>query len=90
MEELLGDRVRTIGVSNFSIENFEKLSKTQRIPPAVNQIEIHPLLPQEELVKYCQDHNILGKISKICIKLRSSISLLKLIYISHCLFPSWK
>ncbi|CAO3655699.1 unnamed protein product [Mucor hiemalis] len=59
MEELLGDRVRAIGVSNFSIENFEKLSKTQRIPPAVNQIEIHPLLPQEELVKYCQDHNIL-------------------------------
>lgn len=73
MEELLGDRVRAIGVSNFSIENFEKLSKTQRIPPAVNQIEIHPLLPQEELVKYCQDHNILGKISKIYIKLRSSL-----------------
>lgn len=59
MEELVGDKVRTIGVSNFSIENFEKLSKSQRIPPAVNQIEIHPLLPQNELVKYCQEHNIL-------------------------------
>lgn len=60
MEELVGEKVRTIGVSNFSIENFEKLSKTQKIPPAVNQIEIHPFLPQFELVKYCQDHNILG------------------------------
>ncbi|KAG2205815.1 hypothetical protein INT47_003998 [Mucor saturninus] len=59
MEELVGEKVRTIGVSNFSIENFEKLSKTQKIPPAVNQIEIHPFLPQFELVKYCQEHNIL-------------------------------
>lgn len=62
MEELVGEKVRTIGVSNFSIANFEKLSKTQKIPPAVNQIEIHPFLPQDELVKYCQDHNILGKL----------------------------
>ncbi|GAA5807551.1 hypothetical protein MFLAVUS_000916 [Mucor flavus] len=63
MEELVGDKLRSIGVSNFSIENFEKLSKTQKIPPAVNQIEVHPFLPQFELVKYCQDHDILGEIT---------------------------
>lgn len=62
MEELVGDKVCAIGVSNFSIDNLEKLSKTQKIPPAVNQIEVHPLLPQNELIKYCQDHDILGKI----------------------------
>lgn len=38
MEKLVGDKVRTIGVSNFSIENLEKLSKTATIPPAVNQV----------------------------------------------------
>src|SRR5690606_17024339 len=30
-----------------------------KIPPAVNQIEIHPFLPQLELVKFCKEHNIL-------------------------------
>ncbi|KAI8890337.1 Aldo/keto reductase [Backusella circina FSU 941] len=59
MEKLVGDKVRAIGVSNYSIDNLEKLAKTCKITPAANQIEIHPYLPQDELVKYCQDHGIL-------------------------------
>lgn len=75
MEELVGDKVRAIGVSNFSIDNLEKLSKTQKIPPAVNQIEVHPLLPQNELIKYCQGHDILGKIETFREMLLSNSSL---------------
>jgi len=33
---------KSIGVSNFTIDNFEKLFKTARIKPAVNQIPLHP------------------------------------------------
>ena len=33
--------------------------ETCEIKPHVNQFEMHPLLPQTELVKFCQDHDIL-------------------------------
>lgn len=38
MEKLVGDRVRAIGVSNFNVAKLEKLAKTQKIVPAVNQV----------------------------------------------------
>jgi diketogulonate reductase-like aldo/keto reductase len=40
MEKLVGGKLRSIGVSNFSIENLEKLSTTAKIPPAVNQARL--------------------------------------------------
>jgi 2,5-diketo-D-gluconate reductase A len=42
-------RVRSIGVSNFEPEHLTTLIDTTGIVPAVNQIELHPLLPQHEL-----------------------------------------
>lgn len=36
------DKVKAIGVSNVSIEFFEKLLKEATVIPAVNQIELHP------------------------------------------------
>ncbi|GAA3290739.1 aldo/keto reductase [Streptomyces cinereospinus] len=41
--------VRSIGVSNFTVEHIERLEKETGVLPAVNQIELHPYLPQEEL-----------------------------------------
>jgi diketogulonate reductase-like aldo/keto reductase len=41
--------VRSIGVSNFTVEHIERLEKETGVLPSVNQIELHPLLPQEEL-----------------------------------------
>lgn len=38
MEKLVGPKVRAIGVSNFNIATLEKLAKTQKIVPAVNQV----------------------------------------------------
>ncbi|KAG1446056.1 hypothetical protein G6F56_009699 [Rhizopus delemar] len=59
LEKVVGDRVRAIGVSNFNIAKLEKLAKTQKIAPACNQIELHPFLPQDELLQYCKDHDII-------------------------------
>lgn len=42
-------RVRSIGVSNFEPEHLTVLIDSTGIVPAVNQIELHPLLPQSEL-----------------------------------------
>ncbi|KAG2228289.1 hypothetical protein INT45_011081 [Circinella minor] len=60
MEELVKvGLVKSIGVSNFTIPMLEQIQKECEIPPAVNQIEIHPSLPQEELVTYAKKHNII-------------------------------
>jgi 2,5-diketo-D-gluconate reductase A len=42
-------RVSSIGVSNFAPEHLRTLIDATGIVPAVNQIELHPLLPQREL-----------------------------------------
>ncbi|HEY2094840.1 MAG TPA: aldo/keto reductase, partial [Pseudonocardia sp.] len=52
-EKLLADgRARSIGVSNFQPAHLDRLAKETDTVPAVNQIELHPLLTQTELRKY--------------------------------------
>ncbi|KAI8583660.1 hypothetical protein K450DRAFT_222186 [Umbelopsis ramanniana AG] len=58
MEKLVGDRVRAIGVSNFTITKLQRLLKTAQITPAVNQVELHPYLPQTELLDFCKQNKI--------------------------------
>ncbi|MFF2848000.1 aldo/keto reductase [Streptomyces sp. NPDC058001] len=41
--------VRSIGVSNFTESHIERLESETGVLPSVNQIEMHPLLPQEAL-----------------------------------------
>lgn len=49
----------SIGVSNMSIKQLQKLKQKATIwPPAVNQVEVHPLHPQDELLNYCQQEGI--------------------------------
>lgn len=50
--------VRNIGVSNFGTAHLEKLARTARVTPAVNQLEVHPALQRRELVAYCRDRGI--------------------------------
>ena len=50
--------IRSIGVSNFGIYQLEDLLAHSDTVPAVNQIEIHPLWNQAELVSYCQSKGI--------------------------------
>ncbi|WP_425444591.1 aldo/keto reductase [Streptomyces phaeoluteigriseus] len=41
--------VRSIGVSNFTPSHIERLEKETGVLPAVNQVEVHPLFPQDAL-----------------------------------------
>jgi 2,5-diketo-D-gluconate reductase A len=49
---------RSIGVSNFQTHHLNKLRDETTITPAVNQIEVHPYLAQEELRAYDAQHGI--------------------------------
>ncbi|MFF3648655.1 aldo/keto reductase [Streptomyces sp. NPDC002181] len=42
-------RARAVGVSNFRPADLERLGTESPLVPAVNQIELHPLFPQDEL-----------------------------------------
>lgn len=51
-------KIRAIGVSNFLIHHIEPLMETE-VKPMVNQIEFHPGMMQQEIVRFCNDNNIL-------------------------------
>jgi D-xylose reductase len=55
MEELVtAGLVKHIGISNFGVSLIRDLLSTARIRPAVLQVESHPYLVQEKLLRYCQ------------------------------------
>jgi len=59
MEKLLDTgKVKAIGISNFSIKNTEELLKIAKIVPAVNQVELHPYLAQNDLLEYSKKKGI--------------------------------
>ena len=51
-------KTRAIGVCNYSVKFLEELLKEATTTPAVNQIENHPYLPQEDIVEFCQKNGI--------------------------------
>jgi diketogulonate reductase-like aldo/keto reductase len=50
-------RVKAIGVSNFTIRHLEQLMEVSDVIPAVNQIEFHPFIynEQKRLLEFCHD-----------------------------------
>ncbi|MFI0791434.1 aldo/keto reductase [Micromonospora rubida] len=59
LEELQRDgRARSIGVSNFQVPHLERLAAEATVAPAVNQIEVHPYLGNEEVRAYNSAHDI--------------------------------
>ena len=59
MEKLVGTgKVKAIGVCNCSTVNLEKLLQSAKIIPAVNQTELHPLLPQDKLNAFCKERGV--------------------------------
>jgi 2,5-diketo-D-gluconate reductase A len=59
LEEFHEDgRARSIGVSNFQVEHLERLAADTDRTPAVNQIELHPYLLNEQVRAYDEAHNI--------------------------------
>jgi 2,5-diketo-D-gluconate reductase A len=59
MIQLRGDGyARSIGVSNFTEEHVSTVIDLSFVTPAVNQIELHPLLNQAELRQANAQHNV--------------------------------
>ncbi|MGO8869834.1 MAG: aldo/keto reductase [Acidimicrobiales bacterium] len=51
-------RARSIGVSNFTVHHLEVLLLASEVVPAVNQIEVHPYLTQQDVREYDAAHQI--------------------------------
>jgi 2,5-diketo-D-gluconate reductase A len=51
-------RARSIGVSNFQPRHLRRLHGESDIIPAVNQIEVHPHLTQDDVRAFCAEHQI--------------------------------
>ncbi|TYI11003.1 hypothetical protein E1A91_A09G164700v1 [Gossypium mustelinum] len=51
-------KARAIGVSNFSTKKLQDLLKYAKVPPAVNQVECHPVWQQPELHNLCMSTGV--------------------------------
>ncbi len=59
LDKLRADgRVRSIGVSNFQPAHIQRLLDETGVVPSVNQVELHPRLPQDELRAFHAQHGI--------------------------------
>ena len=59
MEEIYASgRAKAIGVSNFNPHHLRRLFAETEVRPAVNQIEIHPYLTQDDVRAFDADHEI--------------------------------
>lgn len=53
------DKVRSIGVSNFTVPQLEKAMEISEIPITANQVEFHPWLYQKELLEFCRENGVI-------------------------------
>jgi diketogulonate reductase-like aldo/keto reductase len=51
-------KVKSIGVSNYTVPHLEELLRESSMKPVVNQVELHVFLQQPELVAFCKKHDI--------------------------------
>jgi 2,5-diketo-D-gluconate reductase A len=51
-------RARSIGVANFHTHHLDRLAAETDVVPAVNQVELHPWLPQDDVRRYDDAHGI--------------------------------
>ncbi|XP_013195236.2 aldo-keto reductase family 1 member B1 [Amyelois transitella] len=50
--------VKSIGVSNFNKRQLERVLQAAKIKPAVQQIEVHPYLNQQQMFDFCRSQGI--------------------------------
>lgn len=50
--------IRHMGISNFRLSDLQEIENRQ-FPLLANQIELHPYLQENELVDYCQQHEVI-------------------------------
>ena len=49
---------RNVAVSNFTVELLDEAREILDAPVVANQVECHPLLPQDDLLDYCRERDI--------------------------------
>ena len=60
MEKLVDQGLtKSIGLSNYNVQNILMVLSVCRIKPAVNEIEFHPYLFQKNLKEFCDKENII-------------------------------
>ena len=59
MKKLFHDgKIKAIGVSNFTINHLKEAMSSVDLPIAVNQVEFHPYLNQQDLLNFCKENKI--------------------------------
>ena len=59
MEDLVdAGLVRHIGVSNFNISKLRRLLASAELAPEMNQVEMHPYLPQNDLLAFADEQDV--------------------------------
>jgi len=51
-------KAKAIGVSNFNSKQILNILDSCKVKPVMNQVEIHPYLNNDKLIKFCQNHDI--------------------------------
>ena len=59
LEKMVGEKkLKSIGVSNYTIEDYEELKPHVTIKPVVNQVEINPFLFRKNTIQYFKAEGI--------------------------------
>jgi len=75
MEKLYdAGKARAIGVSNFSSKKLGNLLAVARVPPAVDQVECHPVWQQTKLHSFCQSTGVHLTVSLITAHIALSLN----------------
>jgi len=64
--------IRSVGVSNYGVHHLEEIHEAGLETPAVNQIELHPLCQQKDIVAYCREREIV--VQAYCPLIRGNFS----------------
>ena len=51
-------KLKSIGVSNYTLRHLKEMEEYASIKPAVHQFEVHPAHVQKDIIEYCQDQSI--------------------------------
>jgi len=51
-------QIRSLGVSNYAVEDFKELMQTATVPPAINQIEINPFLYRKNTIQFFEEQGV--------------------------------
>ncbi|KAM0952836.1 putative aldo/keto reductase, aldo-keto reductase, NADP-dependent oxidoreductase [Dioscorea sansibarensis] len=49
---------KSIGVSNFTCKKLDQILAIAKVPPSVNQVEMHPIWQQKKLMEFCKEKGI--------------------------------